>query len=539
MTTTARLAAVPIVIAAGAGAVVLAHAHPDYSLAGASTGAAALELAAGWALAAAGIVVWPRSRAGPLLVLASVAWFAVDAANPASGSALLFTVGLVVVGAWPAVLLHAVVAGRALVALGYVATVGILGVAATAVDDAADAGCTICPRNLLLVADAPPATTVTRVGLVAVAVWAFAAAGLIAWRLVRAPRARRRARAPLLVPVAAALVIVGADAVHGVGRGFVSNDATDRALWTAAAVALLGAAAGVLSERVRAIAARRQIGRLVADLDALARVGLRDALAAALQDPTLDLVYAGGQGEWLRPDGTAAELPPQAIRLTAGGREVAAVALVDPSLLDQVADVARLGLEHERLQAELRAQLTELRASRARVVAAGDAERRRLERDLHDGAQQRLVTLALSLQLARRTTGDPVLDEAAQHLQTALARLREVARGIHPAILEQDGLTAAVEALAEDVPRLQLGELPSERLAMPVESAAYHVVAEVLRRSDGPVRASARREGGRLVLELEPAPAGRVVDLEDRVGALDGRLVNGGHGLRVELPCAS
>jgi len=539
MTTVARLAAAPIAIAAGAGAVSLAHAHPEYSNVGASTAAAALALAAGWALAAAGLVVWPRSRSGPLLVLASLAWFAAEAPNPASGSSLLFTAGLLVAGAWPAVLLHAALADRTLVALGYVATVGILGVAATLVDDAAASGCTICPRNGLLVADTPSVTTVTRVGLVAVAVWAFAAMAVIAWRLVSAPRARRRLRAPLLVPVAGALAIAAADALHAVGRGFVSNDATDRALWAAAAVTVLAAAAGALSERVRASAARRQIGRLIADLDSLGRVGLRDALATTLQDPTLDLIYAGEEGEWLRPDGMTAELPPDAIRLTAGGREVAAVALADSSLLDQIADVARLGLEHERLRAELRARLTELRASRARVVAAGDAERRRLERDLHDGAQQRLVTLIVSLQLARRSTGNPALDEAGLHLQAALAKLRELARGIHPSILDQDGLTAAVEALAEEVPRLRLGELPRERLATPVESAAYHLVAEVLRRSDGPVWASARRDGERLVLEVEPAPEGRLVDLEDRVGALDGRLVIGDRRLRVELPCAS
>jgi hypothetical protein len=136
MTTAPRVAAAAIAVAAGAGAVALAHAHPDYSYAGASTGRAALELAAGWALAAAGIALWPRSRAGPLLVAASVAWFAAEAANPASGSSLLFTAGLLVASAWPAVLLHAAGADRKLVALGYLATVGVLGLAATAVDDA-------------------------------------------------------------------------------------------------------------------------------------------------------------------------------------------------------------------------------------------------------------------------------------------------------------------------------------------------------------------------------------------------------------------
>jgi signal transduction histidine kinase len=551
----ARPAAAALAVVAGVGAVALAHAHPEYAFAGASTWRAALELAAGWGLATAGIATWllrPRARSGPLLVLAAVAWFAVEAANPASGSSPLFTLGLLIGAVWPAVLFHAAtvytgVRAWSLVAAGYVATLGLLGAAVTAVTDPTAGGCGFCPQNLLYLGGGRAAPTVTRIGLLAVAAWAAAVVLVIAVRMVAAAPARRL-RAALLVTAAVAAALVGADALHGVSRGFASNDGTDRALWTVEAFTLLAAAAGIAYERVRVARTRRELGRLVADLDFMATRTLREALAGALGDPAIELLYARDEGGWLRPDGHPAEPPPGATRLATGGRVVAALAhrpglLDDPALVDQVAAVARLGLEHERLQAELRAQLAELRASRARVVATGDAERRRLERDLHDGAQQRLVTLALSVALARRTAAAdaaPGLVAAEAHLQAALERLRAVARGISPAILEHEGLAAAVEALAEEEPRLRLGELPAQRLAVPVESAAYHVVAEILRRApQTPIAASARVDDGRLVLELEPAPDDPLVDLEDRVGALDGRLIARAGGLRVELPCGS
>jgi signal transduction histidine kinase len=551
----ARPVAAALAVGAGAGAAALARAHPEYAFAGAPTWRAALELAAGWGVAAAGMMTWflrPRGRSGPLLVLAGVAWFGVEAANPASGASPLFTLGLLAGAVWPAVLVHAAVAhtgvrARGLVPAGYVVTLGLLGAAVTTVTDPAAGGCGFCPGNLLYLGGSRSAPTVTRIALVAVAAWGAAVVAVVAVRVLAAAPARRL-RAPLLVAAAAAAALVAADALHGLSRGFESNDGTDRALWAAEAFVLLAAAAAIAYERVRAARMRRELGRLVADLDLMATRTLREALAGALGDPALELFYARDEGGWLRPDGRPAEPPPGATRLAAGGRVVAAVAhrpglLDDPALVDQVAAVARLGLEHERLQAELRAQLAELRASRARVVATGDAERRRLERDLHDGAQQRLVTLALSVALARRTAtaqADPALAAAEAHLQAALGRLRAVARGIHPAILEQEGLAAAVEALAEDAPRLRLGELPEQRLAAPVESAAYHVVAEVLRRvPQTVVAARARLADGRLVLELEPAPEDPLVDLADRVGALDGRLVAGAGGLRVELPCGS
>jgi signal transduction histidine kinase len=222
--------------------------------------------------------------------------------------------------------------------------------------------------------------------------------------------------------------------------------------------------------------------------------------------------------------------------------------LEDPAVAAELADAARLALEHERLGALRRAQLERLRASRARIVAVADGERRALERDLHDGAQQRLATLAIAIRLARRGLGDDEaaldgeLDAAEQELRDALAELRELAHGLIPAVLAHEGLKPAVEALADRAPSLVVGDLPSGRFAAPVESAAYFLVAEGLRRcGGGDVAVSARCDDGRLFVTLAAAGgiAGATTDLEDRVGAVGGTLTPAAHELLAELPCAS
>jgi signal transduction histidine kinase len=213
------------------------------------------------------------------------------------------------------------------------------------------------------------------------------------------------------------------------------------------------------------------------------------------------------------------------------------------------------------LNAELEARLEELRASRARLVHAGDAERRRLERDLHDGAQARLVGLALLLSTARkRAAGDPdlaaLLDRAHDELQTGLGELRELARGIHPAVLTDRGLEPALTALADRSPvpvRVEAGT--GERLPGPVESAAYFVVSEALtnvakyaqatradvtvRRTDGHVTVEVADDG---VGGADAARGSGLRGLADRVAALDGTLSldsppGGGTRLRAQIPC--
>jgi signal transduction histidine kinase len=231
-------------------------------------------------------------------------------------------------------------------------------------------------------------------------------------------------------------------------------------------------------------------------------------------------------------------------------------------LLEAAGAAARLALENERLQAELRAQLGELRASRARIVAAGDAERRRLERDLHDGAQQRLLGLGLALQLVRAELGDEtngageLLDEAEAELAAAVEELRELARGIHPAVLTEEGLAPAVRTLAARAPLpVQLVDVLEERFAAPVEAAAYFVVAEALANVAKHAHASVARVSivraeGLLVVGVGDDGVGGaqasgrsgLAGLADRVHALDGRLTiesDVGHGttLTAAFPC--
>ena len=208
-----------------------------------------------------------------------------------------------------------------------------------------------------------------------------------------------------------------------------------------------------------------------------------------------------------------------------------------PPLSDEVVPAARLALDNQAFTAQVRAQIEALRASRARIVDAGDTERRRLERDLHDGAQQRLVAVGLALQMLESKSPSPELEAARAGLLEAIAELRQVAHGIFPAILADAGLAAAVEALADDAP-LRIRELPRDRLPAVVESAAYFVVAESVRRG-GAAEVWAQRAEGCLILEIAtdrvPVP---LADFEDRVGAADGTLRADGSRLHVELPCA-
>jgi PAS domain S-box-containing protein len=216
--------------------------------------------------------------------------------------------------------------------------------------------------------------------------------------------------------------------------------------------------------------------------------------------------------------------------------------------------------EVHRLNAELHARLEDLAASRARIVTAGDVERRRLERNLHDGAQQRLVTISLSLRLAlARLAADPdaargLLADAGDQLTVALDELRELARGLHPAVLTDRGLRAAVEVLAGRAPVVvEIGEIPDERLPEPVEAAAYYLIAEALTNVAKYAQASTARvrvtlDGTGVVVEVsddgiggaDPANGSGLRGLADRVEALGGSLhvhspPGGGTSLRAEI----
>lgn len=278
--------------------------------------------------------------------------------------------------------------------------------------------------------------------------------------------------------------------------------------------------------------------------------GLRDILARAMRDPTLQLAFPAPAGDgYVDPGGHRIEIPADGeravTRIERDGEALAVlihdpVALVeDPGLVDAVGSIARLALQNERLAAQVQAQLEEVRASRERIVEAGDAERRRVERDLHDGAQQRLVALAMRLQLARDTTtgAADLLDEATAELQAAVAEVRTIARGLHPTILTELGLAAAVHSLAERTPLPMTVEIPERRFSETVEATAYYVIAEaitnVTRYADaGKARVTATVEGDRLVTVVEddgrggadPARGTGLHGLADRVAVARGIL---------------
>ena len=332
-----------------------------------------------------------------------------------------------------------------------------------------------------------------------------------------------------------------------------------------APIAFLG---GMLHSRL----ARSAVGELLVELRAdPAPSHLRDALARALRDPSLRLAY------WLPEYQSWADLEGRPVALgdadtttmiESGGQRVAAL-VHDPALeserelLDSVAAAAAIALENARLHAELRAQVEELRRSRARIVEAGDSERRRLERNLHDGAQQRLVGVTLQLQLLRnRIESDPaaaaeLATTATDELTQSLQELRELARGLHPAVLEH-GLPAALRALAERsaVPATVAYEA-SATLAEPVALAAYFVVSEALANvakhararavairawdHDSHVRLAVADDG---VGGADDALGSGLRGLADRVEALGGTLrVSSPRGVgttvTAELPCES
>ena len=282
---------------------------------------------------------------------------------------------------------------------------------------------------------------------------------------------------------------------------------------------------------------------------------------AALGDPDIEVVYPRSDSEQLiDANGRRASLPVggrAVARITRGDRTRALV-VHDPALVDEpqleraLGSTARLAVENEALRAEALAQLEELKASRARIVEAGDAKRRQLERNLHDGAQQRLLALSYDLRLAHadaRADHDEalaaVLDAAGGETASALEELRELAQGIHPAVLSEAGLAPALQTLADEAPLpVELGDVALERQPPAVETTAYVTVSEAIedanRRRATFVGVRVHLENSRLVITAEDdgAPRGsRLTHLADRVGALGGSLDVAATTLRVEMPC--
>jgi signal transduction histidine kinase len=327
--------------------------------------------------------------------------------------------------------------------------------------------------------------------------------------------------------------------------------------------------AGFLRSRL----ARASVGELFINLRAdPAPADLRDGLARALGDPSLTLAYWLPEFEtWADVDGRAVVLPDDGSRATTvieqDGAQLA-VLLHDPvlddepELLEAVGAAAGIALENGRLHAELRARLAELRGSRARVIEAGQKERQRLERDLHDGAQQRLIALSLELSLIEKEiAGDEDsrarLEQARREIAASLDELRDVAHGLHPAVLSGHGLEVALQSIAASAPvAVRLNVALEGRLPEQIEVAAYYVVSESLANIGKHSHASSAsvdvgRNNGVLVVEViddgvggaDSEQGSGLRGLADRVEALGGKLrvwspAGGGTRLRAEMPCA-
>ncbi|MBM2618349.1 hypothetical protein JIG36_22570 [Actinoplanes sp. LDG1-06] len=509
-----------------------------------------------------GLLAWtrrPGSAFGRLMVL--VGFGAALSTLAWSSDPVLFTVGqaldlLVVVLflhvflAFPAGRLNGT--ARVLVLIAYGTSVGLQLTAMTLG--------AFGPGNLLRIVDAPTAATVVHaVELVTLSALLLAGVGLLAVRRKADNLPLRRSVRWLVDAFALGLVSLAVLLVMGVLSvpGFALVQAVTLGVLGLAPVAFL---VGLLDARL----ARAALGELMVELRT-APGDLSPALARVLRDPTARLLYWLPQyRSWVDHDGAPAELPASATLIRRGGEPVAAIAhhpavAAERDLLDAVVAAVEMVLDNGRLRAELKAGLAEVRGSRARVVEAGRRERRRLERDLHDGAQQRLVGLSLRLSLIEaRLGGDPAAREAVAEARvevaTSLTELRDIARGLYPGVLSAHGLAVAVESVPAPVP-LRLDVRLDGRLPEAVEVAAYYVVCESLTNVGRHAGASSagvclHSDGDRLVVEIEDDGVGGadtrlgsgLRGLADRVEALGGTLrvwspAGGGTRVRAELPC--
>jgi signal transduction histidine kinase len=573
-----RLAAGAVAVACGLGALAVARGPGELTTyAGRSNLAAALAVVAGLALVAAGLVMsfaGPAGRIGDLALLAGLIWFAPFWAGWKGGPPLAVSLGTLATGFTFPLLFHLVLeyssgrslsrGARALILAVYLeAALSALGRALFR-DPFFDPDCwDNCIDNVFLVRSLPRVAG----GIQDADVWftAVAAAGLVTvcvWRLAAATRPARRTLWPVLcggialaaAAIAHSMALVRSPLEDPGDPGFLSIFA----IWCAAVILIaFGIPWGLLRARIQ----RRSVARIVAELGEAPPPGLLEsALAGAIGDPGLRIAYRlPASGRYVDARGHPVEVP-----LAGSGRTVTPlvrdgrrVALVMHSAA--VADLerglgaaVRLALENERLQAEVLAQLHDLRESRARIVETGDAERRRLERDLHDGAQQRLLALSYDLRMARSAAdadGDvetaSLLAEAIDDAQAALGELRDLAQGIHPAILTEAGLAAALATIGDAASIVvEIDETAQGRYPAAVETAAYVVVAEAiddaLLRNATRAVVTAREDDELLVVEVEDDGSDRtsaLIHVADRVGAMGGRLAFEPAALRAEIPC--
>jgi signal transduction histidine kinase len=540
------------------------HSLPDTVLSG--TG--------GFLFLGAGLVAHarqPANRVGLLMVLVGVGFFAEDL--QLSSTAWVRTAGLPLVHASSGFAAHLVLAfpsgrlasrlERVLVRAAYAAVFGL-----TPIRTLFDAPRLVPAHrpNLLFVMSWPAAVAAIDNTLNVLA--AAIAAGMVyvlVRRWMRAGPPLRRVLAPVF-----ATGLVGTAATFGYGIADVAGTARplDKwVYWVTFCLLPLAFLAGVLRVRL----GRTAVGGLLAELrEPMSASQLRAALAGALGDPSLQVGYPRPDcADYVDGDGQPLTLPQadpaRAVRLVQrDGRRVAAL-VHDAALcenrhvLDAVTAAAGLALDNQRLAAEVQAQLVEVRDSRSRIVAATAAERRRLERDLHDGVQQRLVVAALSLRRAQQKldgNAGSLLANCAANLDAAIRELRELAHGIHPSILTEAGLVPALRAFAARAPMaVEVAAAQVPRLSPAAEATAYFVVAEALTNAFKHAHADQVRvvveHTGRLVRVdvtddgiggADISAGSGLLGLRDRVSALDGTLTvrsirGGGTSVAAAIPC--
>jgi signal transduction histidine kinase len=570
-----RLALWPVALATAAGTATLILTG---GLADSPGLTATIGVVVGLAWWLIGLEQWrrmPGRRIGPLMVGLGFAWFAGLLVHaPVS---LLYTVGLFCRALFIALLGHLLLAfprdrlegrpARAIAVAAYVDTLLVNGVSVLFTDPGSPDY-----RNLALVEPDPVLArtfqdTARGIGVALL----IATLVVVADRWRRATPPWRRAVGPVLWLAAAAAALAALRLLNKALGGPLGP--VEPIFFVVLATVPLAFEVGLLRSRLD----RGAVADLVVQLGQPGAPGqLRDALARALHDPHLTLAYWLPQQErFVDLDGLPVELPRDdgsgltATLVVHEGRTVAAlihdVSLrQDPELVQGVSAAAGMALANERLQAELRANLDELKASRIRIVEAADAERRRVERDLHDGTQQRLLSISMALGLAEsKLDSDPeaarrVVREARTSLSTALQELRELSQGIHPGILTERGLGPALHELAYAAPVPVDIEIPAGiRLPEPLEAGVYFVVAEALANvakhaSAGAASVRVTRRDGHVVVEVrddgvggaDPARGSGLRGLADRVEALGGTLVVAstpaeGTRLTAEIPCAS
>jgi signal transduction histidine kinase len=468
--------------------------------------------------------------------------------------ALLFTIVLAGAALAPALLGSAALTcpvgrpsrwDRLAVAVGLIVAGLVRGLLPATLFDPQASGCFTCAANLAEVHAAPDLrASLIRWGLALTIGTGTAIAVLAGWRWVQAPPIVRLVNAPVMVGGAAVALLSAACAGYALAQPVPVIDAQSRAIWLAqcAIVVLMAGGVAATALRTRRLASRIAAQVLAATPDAAT---LQHSLAESIDDPGLALVFP-------RDDGTVIDAAGQPAGAGGGALAVATVRRASRTvaevryraelagagqLLGTAVRSAGLALEHLAAQARLRAELADLAASRRRIISDGDAERRRLERDLHDGAQQRLIGLQLFMQLAVDDASEEQAETyhaARRIVSTSLADLRDLAHGIHPAALTDDGLLTGLRMLANRsaVPLSIEGTGPVARSAV-AEAAAYRLVAYTAHTAgqleDGPViRVTADGDEAMLRLRIEADAVGDKQAAEimarasDRIAAANG-----------------